>query len=62
MSLEQTLEEKLKFLKQLLTPKPADIPVPAFIEKYLTTTPEAPAKFATIFSEETKRLAGHGPV
>ena len=43
-------------MKQLLTPKLADIPLPAFIEKYLTTTPEGPAKLAAILSEETKQL------
>ena len=46
----------MRVIKQLLTPKLADIPVPAFIEKYLITTPEGPAKFATILSEETKQL------
>ena len=48
---------KFKVMKQLLTPKPADIPLPAFIEKYLTTAPEGPAKLAAILSEETKQLA-----
>jgi len=43
-------------IKQLLTPKLADIPLQAFIEKYLITTPEGPAKFATILSEEMKQL------
>jgi hypothetical protein len=46
---------KMSVIKQLLTPKLAGIPVPAFIEKYLITTPEGPAKFATILSEETKQ-------
>ena len=48
---------KFKVMKQLLTPKPADVPLPAFIEKYLTTAPEGPAKLAAILSEETKQLA-----
>jgi hypothetical protein len=48
---------KMKVIKQLLTPKPADVPLPAFIEKYLTTTPEGPAKLAAILSGETKQLA-----
>ena len=43
-------------IKQLLTPKLADIPLQAFIEKYLITTREGPTKFATILSEETKQL------
>jgi hypothetical protein len=47
---------KMRVIKQLLTPKLADAPLPAFIEKLLTTTPEGPAKFATILSEESKRL------
>ena len=42
--------------QQLLTRKPTEIPVPAFIEKYLNSTLEGPAKLATILSEETKRL------
>jgi hypothetical protein len=46
----------MRVIKQLLTPKLADIPVPAFIENYLITTPEGPAKFATILSEEMKQL------
>ena len=47
---------KLKVIKQHLTPQLANIPLPAFIEKYLITTPKGPAKFATILSEETKSL------
>ena len=47
---------KMKVMRQFLTPKLADIPVPAYVEKYLTTTPEGPAKFATILSGETKQL------
>ena len=39
-----------------LTPKLADIPLSAFIEKCLTTVPEGPANFATILLEETKLL------
>jgi len=46
----------MRVIKKLLTPKLADIPVPAFIEKYLIMTLEGPAKFATILSEETKQL------
>ena len=47
---------KLNFIKQLLTPKLAEVPVPDFIEKYLTTAPEGPAKLATILSNETMQL------
>jgi hypothetical protein len=39
---------KVKLLEQFLTPKLADIPVPA--------SPQGPAKFATILAEETKQL------
>ena len=47
---------KFKVIKQFLTPKLAGVPLPAFIEKFLTTTQEGPAKFATILSKETKQL------
>jgi hypothetical protein len=47
---------KMGVIKQFLKPKLADMPLPAFVEKFLTTTPEGPAKFATILSEETKQL------
>jgi hypothetical protein len=47
---------KLKVIKQFLTPRLADVPLPAFIEKFLTTAQEGPAKFATILSKETKQL------
>jgi hypothetical protein len=46
----------MRAIKKLLTPKLADIPLPAIIEKYLITTPQGPAKLATILSEETKQL------
>ena len=48
--------EKFKVSKQLLTPKLADVPVPAFAEKYLITTPEGTAKFAKFLSEGVKQL------
>jgi hypothetical protein len=47
---------KLKVIKQFLTPALALKPLPASIEKYLTTTPKGPAKLAAILSEETKHL------
>jgi hypothetical protein len=48
--------EKVKVLLQFLKPKLADAPLPAFLEKFVTTTPEGPAKFATILLQETKQL------
>jgi hypothetical protein len=48
--------EKFKVIKQPLTSKLGDIPLPAFVEKYLITAPEGPAKFATILSDETRQL------
>jgi hypothetical protein len=51
---------KMSVIKQRLTPKRADIPLQAFIEKYLITTHEGPAQFATILSEETKQLLAIG--
>ena len=47
---------KLKVIKQFLTPKLADVPLPGFIVEFLTSTQEGPAKFATILSKETKQL------
>ncbi len=47
---------KMRVIKQLLMPKLADVPLPAFIEKFVVTTPEGPAKLAAILSEESKRL------
>ena len=46
----------MNVIKQHLTPQLANIPLPAFIEKYLITTPKGPAKLAIILSEETKSL------
>jgi len=47
---------KLKVIKQFLTPKLAEIPPPAFIETFLTSSQEGPSKFATVLSKETKQL------
>jgi hypothetical protein len=47
---------KLKVMKQFLTPKLAEVPLPAFIETFLTAAQEGPAKFATVLSKEAKRL------
>ncbi len=49
------LRKKLKVIKRFLTPKLANIPLPAFIEDYLVSMPEGPIKFATILSQETLR-------
>ena len=45
---------KLKVLKQFLTPKLANVPLPAFIENFITTP--QPSDPATILSKEMKRL------
>jgi hypothetical protein len=47
---------KLKIMKQFLTPKLADVPLPAFIEKFLASVQEGPAKLATVVSKEMRRL------
>ena len=47
--------EKVRILGQLLRPNAPDIPM-ATLEAYVTSTPQGPHKFATILSEETKRL------
>ena len=47
---------KVKVIKQFLTPKLAGVPLPAFIEKFLTTAQEGPADLATILSKETRQL------
>jgi hypothetical protein len=49
--------EKLRVIKCFLTPKLADVPLPADVQNYLTATPAGPAKFATILSEEMKQLS-----
>jgi hypothetical protein len=50
------VREKFSVLKKFLTPRLADIPLPADVEKYLTTTPEGPAKIAKIPLLEATRL------
>ena len=47
---------KLRVIKHFLTPKLADLPLPAFIETFLTSSQEGPSKFATVLSKETKQL------
>jgi len=48
---------KLKVMKHFLTPKLAYVPLPAFIENFITTTPQAePPDPATILSKEMKQL------
>jgi len=48
--------EELKGIRHLLMPAPVDIPLPASVKAHATATPEGSSKFATILSEETKRL------
>jgi hypothetical protein len=48
-------EEKLRFISSLARPNAPDIPVPV-LERYLTSTPKGPQKFAIILSQEAKRL------
>jgi hypothetical protein len=50
------MRKKLKVLKRFLSPKLANVPLPAFVQNYLTSTQDGPAKFATILSKETKQL------
>jgi hypothetical protein len=47
---------KLMVMKQFLTPKLAEIPLPAFIETFLTAAHEGPGKLAAVVLKETKRL------
>jgi hypothetical protein len=47
--------EKLRFISSLARPNAPDIPLRA-LERYLTSTPTGPQKFAIILSQEAKRL------
>jgi len=47
--------EKLRFIGSLARPNAPDIPLPV-LERYLTSTPKGPEKFAIILSQEAKRL------
>ena len=47
--------KKLAFICSLARPNAPDIPL-ALVEKYLTSTPKGPQKFAIILSQEAKRL------
>jgi hypothetical protein len=47
--------EKLRFISSLARPNAPDIPLPV-LEKFLTSTPKGPQKFAIILSQEAKRL------
>ena len=47
--------EKLRFISSLARPNAPDIPLPV-LERYLTSTPKGPQKFAIILSQEAKRL------
>jgi hypothetical protein len=47
--------EKLRFISSLARPNAPDIPLPV-LERYLTSTPKGPQKFAIILSQEAKQL------
>jgi hypothetical protein len=47
---------KSKIIKQSLTPKLTELPLPAFIERFLTAANEGPGKLAMVVLKETKRL------
>jgi len=51
----KTALEKLRFISSLARPNAPDIPLPV-LERYLTSTPKGPEKFAIILSQEAKRL------
>jgi hypothetical protein len=45
---------KLALLQSFLTPRLAEVPVPDFLVRFVTQTPQGPMKLATILSEEAK--------
>jgi hypothetical protein len=45
---------KMALLKPFLTRELAEVPLPAFVEIFVTRTPQGPMKLATIMSEEAK--------
>ncbi len=47
---------KMRLIKHFLKPMLADIPLPAFVANYVTSAPDAPTRFATVLSKETKWL------
>jgi hypothetical protein len=47
---------KMRLMKYFLKPMLADIPLPAFVVNYVTAAPDAPTRFATVLSKETKWL------
>lgn len=51
----QSQLEKLRFIGRLARPNAPDIPLPV-LERYLTSTPKGPQKFAIVLSQEAKRL------
>ncbi len=51
----ENMRKKVAVICSFLRPNAPDVPLAA-VEKYLTSTPEGPEKFATILSQETKRL------
>ena len=51
----RTALEELRFISSLARPNAPDKPLPV-LERYLTSTPKGPEKFAIILSQEAKRL------
>jgi hypothetical protein len=51
----ENVRKKFAFICSLARPNAPDIPL-AVVEKYLTSTPKGPQKFAIILSQEGKRL------
>jgi hypothetical protein len=51
----ENMRKKVAVICSLLRPNAPDVPLAA-VEKYLTSTPEGPQKFAIILSQEAKRL------
>jgi hypothetical protein len=47
---------KMALLERFLTPELLEVPVPEYIMKFVTLTPQGPMKLATILSEEAKWL------
>ena len=45
----------MRFIGRLARPNAPDIPLPV-LERYLTSTPKGPQKFAIVLSQEAKRL------
>jgi hypothetical protein len=53
---------KFKVIKQFLMPKLANVPLPAFIEKFLTTARVEAGQAPNNSIEGDKTVTSHGPV